>query len=97
MIKHLIVFNPHDQATHEDCLAMLAKGKKELSQIPGVVKVSYGVAVAANAKYKYTFEALFENESVIETYKHHPIHVKFADEDFRPMAVDRITTDYEIL
>jgi hypothetical protein len=97
VIKHLIVFNIREDATHQDCLGMLEKGEKELSQIPGVTNVTYGVAVAENAKFKYTIIVDFENESVIESYKHHPIHVKFADEDFRPMAVDRITTDYEIL
>ncbi|MFC5466409.1 Dabb family protein [Lederbergia graminis] len=96
MIKHLIVFNIREDATHEECIEMLEKGKRVLSEIPGVLGVTYGTAVAENAKYKYTIAVDFRDRSVIETYRDHPIHVEFADEHFRPMAVDRITTDYEI-
>ncbi len=34
---------------------------------------------------------------VIESYKHHPAHVAFADHLFRPIAADRLTTDYHVV
>ncbi len=94
MVKHLIVFNILDGASHEDCLHMIEVGQRELSKIPGVTGISFGTAVTENAKFKYTLCVDFAEECIIETYKVHPIHVAFADCWFRPLATDRITTDY---
>jgi fructose-bisphosphate aldolase class II len=33
---------------------------------------------------------------VIESYRHHPEHVRFADRYFRPVAADRITIDFAV-
>ena len=96
MIKHLIVFNIPATMTHEACIRMLERGKQQLTQIPGVIGYYYGVGVAENATYKYTLCVDFTDESVIESYKIHPIHTDFADNWFRPMAADRVTTDYVI-
>lgn len=96
MVRHTIVFNIREDATHEECLAIIGKGKEMLSQIPGVLNVAHGVAVAEQPRYRYTFMIDFENEDVIPYYKHHPIHVEYADTWFRPLAVDRVTTDYRM-
>lgn len=97
MIRHLIVFNIKDGATHDQCVAMAEKGKEELSRIPGVVNVSYGMAVHEAARYKYYLAVDFAGREIIQSYQQHPVHTAFAEADFRPMAVDRITTDYELL
>ena len=96
MIRHLIVFNAREGMSREECLHGLSEGRA-LMQIPGVLHISFGEAVAENAKYRYMFAADFESESVIEIYKNHPLHVEYADNWFRPMAPDRITTDFSIL
>jgi len=96
MIRHLIVFNISETATHEDCLKVVARGREQLMQIPGVVRFSFGTSVQENAKYRYNLAIDFQDERVIEFYKHHPIHVAYADDYFRPLAADRITTDYVI-
>lgn len=97
MIRHLIVFNIRQGATHEDCLAVIAKGMEQLLQIPGVLNLGFGVAVREDARYKYQLAIDFADEGVIESYKHHPIHVAYADRFFRPLATDRITTDYKLI
>jgi hypothetical protein len=97
MVKHLIVFNIRDGATYEDCLSMIERGKKELLRIPGVIGIAFGTAVVETARYTYTLIVDFADEDVIESYKDHPIHMSFADDWFRPLATDRITTDYRMM
>ena len=76
---------------------MLRKGKQQLSSIPGVLDVRVGRATDEKSKYRYCWLVRFAHESVIETYKSHPVHVAFADSYFRPIAEDRISNDYEII
>lgn len=97
MIRHLIVFNLRAGATHEDCLAMADLGRQELSRIPGVLNVSFGTSISANARYRYTFVIDLVDGQALSLYRDHPLHVAFADTHFRPLATDRITTDYEIV
>lgn len=97
MIRHLILFNAREGATDEDVFAMAEKANRELSRIPGVTNVTFGYATGNYPRYRYTLEIDFASEDVIESYRNHPIHVKFADEDFRPMAPDRITTDFVVV
>ena len=97
MIRHLLIFNTRDDVTHEQCLAMAELAHQELSRIPGVVQVSFGIAVAENARYRYNFTIDLDDEQALRVYQDHPIHVAFANSHFRPMAPDRITTDYKVV
>lgn len=94
MVRHVIVFN--SETPHEAVLAMAERAKNVLGAIPGVTDVRFGVAVAANARYRYYVDIGFVDESVIQAYLTHPAHVRFAEEEFRPLAPDRITTDYTL-
>ena len=94
MIRHLIVFNA--DAPAEQVRAMAERGKRELGSVPGVTDVRFGEAVGDSARYRYVFDIGFADEATIDVYKQHPAHVRFADEHFRPMAADRVTTDYRI-
>ncbi len=99
-VKHLIVFNapqvPPDKQD-DTCLAMARQAREVLTQIPGVTGVAFGVAVSERPAYRYLLIVEFAEEGVIASYRDHPIHVRFANEVFRPLAVDRITTDYRML
>lgn len=97
MVKHLIVFNTPQGIGEGECRAMAHKARETLKRIPGVKDVSFGVAVSDKAAYKYLLIVDFEGEDVISFYRDHPIHTEFADSVFRPMAVDRITTDYRMV
>jgi fructose-bisphosphate aldolase class II len=97
MIRHLIVFNLRAGATHEDCLAMAERGREELGRIPGVLNVSFGTSLLENARYRYTFVIDLSDARALAGYQAHPRHVAFANTYFRPLAPDRITTDYEIM
>ena len=95
MIRHLIVFNA--DAPENQVRAMAERAREVLGAIPGVTDVSFGIAVAATARYRYYLDVGFADASVIDSYREHPVHVRFAAEEFRPLAHDRITTDYTVV
>ena len=95
-VEHVIVYNTSD----DDPVViqiMLRKGKQELSRIPGVLDVRIGRATDDKNKYRYCWLVRFAHETVIESYKKHPVHVAYADSYFRPIAADRVSNDYEII
>jgi len=95
-VEHVIVYNTNDNDPTVTQI-MLRKGKQKLSSIPGVLEVRIGRATDDKSKYRYCWLVRFAHENVIENYKNHPVHVEFADSYFRPLAVDRVTNDYEII
>jgi len=95
-VAHVIIYNVEglDEA---GAAALRAKGREVLSKIPGVRAVETGVAVyPEQPKYHYCWLIRFASREVIPSYMHHPEHVRYADEHFRPVAGDRITTDFEL-
>ena len=95
-IEHVIVYNTSSNDPHV-VEGMMRKGKQQLSTIPGVMNVQVGRAVDERGSYRYCWLIRFASAKVIEHYKTHPVHVEYADGFFRPIAADRITTDYEML
>lgn len=93
-VEHVIIFNVGAN-TSVDIAAVMAHGRRVLSQIPGVRNVSTGTAVHERARYQFCWLVRFASRTVIDTYRDHPIHKKFADELFRPIATDRISIDFE--
>jgi len=92
VIRHVIVFNA--TVSREQVLSMAADAKRILGSIPGVTDVSFGVALTKEARYQYFFDIALVDEEALAVYRVHPVHCRFADERFRPMAPDRVTTDY---
>ena len=75
--------------------AMMTKGQKILSTIPGVREVVIGRAIRSEAEYCYTWLIRFCHSAVIDSYRNHPKHIAFADTLFRPVAAERISVDYQ--
>jgi hypothetical protein len=92
MIRHVIVFNA--EVSPEAVITMAEEAKRVLGSIAGVTGVHFGVAVTENARYRYLFDIGLADESALAAYQHDPIHQHFAETRFRPLAIDRITTDY---
>ena len=94
-VEHVIVFNVKniDEKATTD---MIETGRSALLGIPGVREVVTGGAVKNDSSYQYCWLIRFCHPGVIESYKHHPVHVDFADSLFRPVAADRISIDYQL-
>lgn len=93
-VEHLIIYNTSttDEAAVQN---MMAEGQRILSAIPGVREVFTGSAVKHDARYRHTWLVRFCHPAVIDSYREHPDHAAFADQQFRPVAGDRISIDYQ--
>jgi len=93
-VEHVILYNTDglDKAGVED---MMSQGRRVLGAIPGVQRVFTGHAVEDDAAYRYCWVVRFAARPVIESYRHHPEHQRYADEHFRPYAGDRQSIDFE--
>lgn len=94
-VEHLIIYNSNG-ITPVEIEQIAARGREQLSKIPGVRQVLTGQALKPDAQYSYCWLVRFANAAVVESYRHHPDHVAFADVEFRPIANDRISIDYEL-
>ncbi len=92
-VDHVILFNVEglDEAGVQ---AMLEEGARVLGPIAGVRDLAAGVAVKADAAYRYHWMVRFAHPNVIPYYRDHPAHVAFADGRFRPVAGNRVSIDY---
>jgi fructose-bisphosphate aldolase class II len=93
-VEHVIIYNV-EHAADAQVEAMMARGREVLSSIPGVRRVVTGWAVADNPRYRFCWLIEFANRAVIDSYREHPLHKQFADDLFRPLAVDRVSVDFE--
>jgi fructose-bisphosphate aldolase class II len=92
-VEHLIIFNT-EGLNEEEARALKAEGRRVLGAIPGVRRAETGTAVKSDARYRHAWLIRFCHPAVIESYRDHPEHVRYADERFRPVAGDRISIDY---
>lgn len=95
-VEHLIVYNANGGAP-TDIQQVTAHGRELLAAIPGVRRVYTGEALKPDAKYRYCWLVRFAHAAVIDSYRNHPQHVAFADHEFRPIANDRVSIDYELI
>jgi fructose-bisphosphate aldolase class II len=92
-VEHVIAFNTRD-LNEAGVEAMMAEGRCVLGEIPGVLRVFTGHAVQDKAAYKHCWLVTFCAPEVIDSYREHPHHQRFADESFRPHAGDRVSIDF---
>jgi len=92
-VEHVIVYNVSG-ASDAQVESLMARGREALSQIPGVRRVVTGWAVTDNPKFRFCWLIEFVSKAVIDSYRDHPEHVRFADELFRPIAGDRVSIDF---
>lgn len=74
---------------------LMAEGRRVLADIPGVRRVFTGHAVQDDAEYRHCWVIRFAARPVIDSYRDHPDHRRFADQRFRPFAGGRVSIDFE--
>lgn len=92
-VQHVIIYNA-DNISIEQVDTIMHRGQDILAKIPGVRRVISGTAAEKKAKYQFCWLIEFAHQNVIESYREHPDHVKFANDLFRPVAGDRISIDF---
>lgn len=92
-VEHVILYSAHG-VSDAQVATMMAQGCEVLARIPGVRRVFAGTAVQAKTKYRFSWLVQFSHPNVIDSYRDHPDHVAFANQFFRPIAGDRLSTDF---
>ncbi len=95
-VEHVVVYNA-PQVDETRLRAVMKEGQRALSAVPGVREVRVGSVADKSARYRHCWLIRFAAPEVIESYRHHPAHVAFADNLFRPIAADRLTADYRVV
>ncbi len=95
-VEHVILYNV-EGLNEAEVEAMMAEGRRVLSAIPGVLCVGTGRAVRTDAAYRFSWLVTFCHPAVIDSYREHPDHRRFADERFRPHAGGRVSIDYRMI
>jgi fructose-bisphosphate aldolase class II len=93
-VEHVVLYNT-SAASLAETAEMMAEGRRVLGAIPGVREVLTGTSVAEGAPYRHCWLVRFAQPDVIDAYRDHPSHQRFADDLFRPRAADRITIDFQ--
>ena len=93
-VEHLIIYNTttDEKAAQE----LAAEGRRTLDKIPGVRTTWSGCSVREDADYRWCWLIRFAHIAVIDSYREHPDHVRYADNHFRPVAGNRISIDYQL-
>lgn len=94
-VEHLIVFNVNEDRDARFVEQMMGRGRAVLGAIPGVQRVFTGRALRDDARYRYCWLVRFASPAVVASYRDHPDHTVFANTQFRPVAADRISVDFE--
>jgi fructose-bisphosphate aldolase class II len=93
-VEHVIFFNT-EKLDADETGAMMAEGRRVLAEIPGVQRVFTGHSVTTDSDYRHCWVVRFASRPVIDSYREHPAHQRFADTHFRPYAGNRISIDFE--
>lgn len=91
-VEHLIFYNL--SCPDQEAATVIAEGERVLATIPGVRQVFAGKALDESGQYRYCWRVQFASPAVVDTYRDHPLHVRYANNYFRPNAGDRVTQDF---
>lgn len=76
-IENVIICN-HGEDERGVLDEKLARGQKELGQIPGVLAVEIGRSIRPNGHYSYCWVVKLANDKVLESFKAHPVYENYA-------------------
>jgi hypothetical protein len=98
VIRHIVLFNPREDAIQAEIDAVIRAARAMPGQIPGVrnFAVSTSFEVVQPPRYRYALTMEFDDEATARAYIDHPVHQRFR-EIFVPLCADRqVTTLREV-
>ncbi len=95
-LERVILANPRTDVPQEHLAAVAEAGRILISAIPGVEHMSFGIALAADAPYRWYVRIQFQDAQALQRYETHPNHTTFGVEQWLPIIADQTVTDYHI-
>ena len=93
-VEKVVLFNVREGVSEAACIAMAERGRAMLGTIPGVERVSIGVAVKPDARYRYCALLRFRDADVIAIYNAHPTHDAFLHQEWEPIVADVLPIEF---
>ena len=76
---------------------MVLLGKKDLSQIPGVMSTKVGKSTTEDGKHEYCLIIRLANQSVVSSLHENPVYTAFSNNVMKSTASQKLGTNYEML
>ena len=95
-IERIILANPRTDVPQERLAEVVEAGRPLLTAIPGVLAMSFGVALAADAPYRWYVRIRFRDAQALQTYETHPNHTNFGTQQWLPVIADQVVVDYRL-
>ena len=92
-IFHQVVFKFKPEVSEAQKTALLESGKHMLESIPQVATVLVGKVAQEDSEFPYGLVTGFQSEEDLQTYRSHPAHRKWLEEDYRPLVLKSQVTD----
>lgn len=95
-VEHVVLYNVPATLSESEVAAIMREGKESLQTIPGVMDIRTGHAIQPDGRYRYCWLIRLSGKAAVDVYRDHPVHQRFANKTFRPVADDRLTLDFEL-
>ena len=96
-VERIILVNIKEGISETQLEIVAQHGKELLGAIPGVEKVSFGIALQADASYQCYVRIRFQDSDALQVYEIHPNHAKFGLEEWLPIIANEILVDYRMI
>ena len=95
-VERIILVNLKEGVSEEQFNLVAQHGRELLGAIPGVEQVSLGIALHADASYRYRVRIQFHDLHALQVYETHPNHTTYGIQEWIPIIADEILNDYVI-
>ena len=95
-VHRVVLWNLRPGVSAEQIESLNVKGRELLLQIPGVEEVWTGVALEADAPYRYYALITLSSPEMVEVFNQHPLHARFGELYFNHLITEHYVVDYAI-
>jgi hypothetical protein len=96
-IERIILVNIKEGVSEKQLEIVAQHGRELLGAIPGVEKVSFGLALHDSASYQCYVRIRFQDSAALQIYETHPNHARFGMEEWLPIITNEILVDYQMI
>jgi len=95
LLVHVVLFDFKKDVTDDKKEEVLAHSRETLTKLPGVRNLVVGKNIKEDGGQSFALSMYFENSEALESYRIHPDHEKFRDNDLFPYLENIKGMDYE--
>ncbi|MBP0011634.1 MAG: Dabb family protein [Roseofilum sp. SBFL] len=98
MIEHIVLFQFKPDASSESLSAVVSRLRELKGKIPQILALSCGENFCDRAQgFTHGLVARFQDSTSLQAYQDHPAHQEVVQTLIKPIAVNILAMDYEII